>query len=39
MIINKVYPNKLLFRATYKNMKYIGYREWHGIKQTEFYIS
>jgi hypothetical protein len=31
--------NKLLFRATYKNMKYLGYREWHGMKQTEFYIS
>ena len=33
------YVNKLLFRATYKNMKYLGYREWHGMKQTEFYIS
>ena len=33
------YVNKLLFRATYKNMKHVGYSEWHGMKQTEFYIS
>jgi hypothetical protein len=33
------YVSKLLFRATYKNMKHVGYSEWHGMKQTEFYIS
>jgi hypothetical protein len=33
------YPNKLLFRATYKNMKYLGYCEWHGMKETLFHIS
>jgi hypothetical protein len=33
------YVNKLLFRATYKNMKHVGYSEWHGMKETIFHIS
>jgi hypothetical protein len=29
---------KLRFRGNMKNNKVIGYTEWHGFKETEYYI-
>ena len=30
--------DELYYRGTFKNLKLIGYEEWHRVKQTTFYI-
>ena len=32
------FGDKLMYRTNNKHLKLFGYNEWHGLKETEYYI-